>query len=67
MRVTVAAKLLPAVVGFAVNDFGPVVLALALFWLGPLLAVLRAEKRPLAVTSPADRGRAAGRHRASPA
>ena len=46
LRTTVSANLLLAAVGFALNDSGPVVIALALFYLGPLLAVLRAEERP---------------------
>ena len=66
LRATVIANLLLAAVGFALNDSGPVVVALALFYLAPLLAILRAEERPVAVTAPPARVRAAGPRRASP-
>jgi hypothetical protein len=62
MRAAVADNLLLAAVGFALNDSGPVVVALALFYLGPLLAVLRAEERPATFTTPV-RAPAAGPRR----
>ena len=41
MSAAVAGILALAAVGFATNDSGPVVVALALFYLGPLLAIYR--------------------------
>ncbi len=42
----VAGNLVLATVGFATNDSGPVVVALALFYLGPMLAICRRTVSP---------------------
>jgi hypothetical protein len=63
VRVAIVGNLGLAVLGFAANDSGPVVLALALFYLGPLLVVYR---RSDDVTARRSLVRAAGRRRASP-
>ena len=64
MRVALGGNLALAVLGFAANDSGPVVVALALFYLPPLLVVLRRSAEVTARRSPA---RAATPRRASPA
>jgi hypothetical protein len=51
MSAAVAGNLVLATVGFATNDSGPVVVALALFYLGPLLAIYRVRDRSGAVTA----------------
>ena len=52
MRVAVAGNLALAVLGFAANDSGPVVVALSLFYLAPLLVVLRRTEEVTAPPAP---------------
>ncbi len=63
LSAAVAGNLALAAVGFATNDSGPVVVALALFYLAPLLAIYRRTE----ITAPQALARAAAPRRASPA
>jgi len=69
LRAAVGANLVLTALGFALNDSGPVVVALGLFYLGPLLAIHRSEEGPGTVaataSTPPARARAAARRRAS--
>ena len=67
LSAAVAGNLLLAALGFATNDSGPVVVALALFYLGPLLVIYARTERPPAVTARRAPARAASPRRASPA
>ncbi len=67
MAAAVGGTLVLAALGFATNDSGPVVVALSLFYLGPLLAVYRDTQRSGNITAPPALARAAALRRASPA
>ncbi len=64
VRVAVVGNLALAVLGFAANDSGPVVVALALFYLAPLLVIYRRTEDLTAPPAPVP---AAAPRRASPA
>ena len=59
VRAAVLANLALAAVGFALNDSGAIVLALALFYLAPLLALCWQDDGPAADLVTGERGRAA--------